>query len=429
MIGRRFAKYVSQNVLGMLGISLYILADTFFISKAVGTNGIAALNLVLPVYSLIFAFGQMIGIGSAIRFTIAASQGRKDNSLYFGNALFFGTAIGLIFIAIGAFAPDKLLILLGADAEILAAGLNYTRIFMCFAPAFIWNYICNAFVRNDGNPSRAMTATLCSSIFNIVFDYVLMFPLGMKMEGAALATAISPLIGVAICCSHFFSEKSGIKLNFRGISVKKLLLCCQVGFSAFIGEFSSALITLVFNFLILGLTGNVGVAAYGVIANTALVVIAIFNGVAQGSQPLISESYGKGDYKRGRWVMKAAFIIAFAIGLLIFIFSVIFAENIATVFNSENNPVLTEYAAYGIRIYFIGFLFAGINSVGTLALASMEKAKASFWVSILKGLVLILVFAFVMSALLGITGVWLAYPATEAAALAILVIILKKYNS
>ena len=102
--------------------------------------------------------------------------------------------------------PDKLIALLGGDAEIVAVGKNYTRIFMSFAPFFMWNYICNAFVRNDGNPSIAMAATLFSSLFNIVFDYVLMFPLGLSMEGAALATALSPVVGILICCIHFRSE-------------------------------------------------------------------------------------------------------------------------------------------------------------------------------------------------------------------------------
>lgn len=100
-VRKQFAKYVSQNVLGMIGISLYILADTFFIAKAVGSKGITALNLVLPVYSLIFAIGAMIGVGSGIRFSIARSKGEEEADSYFSNALFFGTLIGIIFMFMG----------------------------------------------------------------------------------------------------------------------------------------------------------------------------------------------------------------------------------------------------------------------------------------------------------------------------------------
>ena len=171
---REFAKYVSQNVFAMIGMSAYILADTFFISQAVGANGITALNLVLPVYNLIFAIGSMIGVGSAIRFAISKNQNENDNT-YFFNAMFFTTVIGIIFMIIGFTMPDKIVSLLGGDAEIVKVGTPYTKIFMSFAPLFMYNYVCNAFVRNDGAPSTAMVATVVSSLFNIVMDWVLMF--------------------------------------------------------------------------------------------------------------------------------------------------------------------------------------------------------------------------------------------------------------
>ena len=351
---KEFAKYVSQNVLGTVGVSLYILADTYFIAQAVGPNGITALNLVLPVYSIIFAFGQMIGIGSAIRYGIAKSQGSEEKDLLFGNAIFFVFLASALFMLVGALSPEQLLRALGADEVIVAVGKNYTRIFMCFAPCFMLNHVCNAFVRNDGNPTTAMIATLFSSFFNIIFDYILMFPLKMGMEGAALATAISPLLGVAICATHFFSKKNQVRLQFREISFSRLKQCCQVGFSAFVGEFSSAVITMAFNFMLLSLAGNMAVAAYGVIANTALVAVAVFNGVAQGSQPLISRSYGRGEKRITKSLVKMAVVTAFALSILVYVTVYGFAEKITAVFNSEGSVELARYSVPGLRIYFLG---------------------------------------------------------------------------
>lgn len=194
---KKFAKYVSQNMLGMVGMSVYILADTFFISQSVGANGITALNLVLPIYNLIFAIGAMIGVGSAIRFVIERHGNSSGTEGYFFHALVWAFLISLIFIFVGIFLPDKLIALLGGDSSIIAVGRDYTRIFMIFSPFFMWNHICMAFVRNDGNPSVAMAATLFGSLFNIVFDYILMFPLGLGMQGAALATGCSPIIGTS----------------------------------------------------------------------------------------------------------------------------------------------------------------------------------------------------------------------------------------
>lgn len=352
-------------MLGMVGMSVYILADTYFISVAVGADGITALNLVLPIYNIIFAIGAMMGVGSAIRFVVERNKKSPDADGYFFHALVWAFIISLFFIFVGLFLPDKLIALLGGDAQIVATGKNYTRIFMCFAPFFMWNYICNAFVRNDGNPSIAMSATLFSSLFNIVFDYILMFPLGLSMEGAALATAFSPIIGIAICCIHFKSKKSTIRLKPVLPSFRRLLYCCQVGVSSFVGEISSGVITVVFNMLILGLAGNTGVAAYGVVA--ILLVVCIY----------------------------------------------LYAPVITAVFNGEGNQVLASYAENGLRLYFIGFLFAGMNIVGTAILSSIESAKYAFFASISRGFVAIIIFAFVLSALLGLNGVWLAFPAAE----------------
>ena len=392
---KKFIKYVSQNMLGMVGMSVYILADTYFISVAVGADGITALNLVLPIYNIIFAIGAMMGVGSAIRFVVERNKKSPDADGYFFHALVWAFIISLFFIFVGLFLPDKLISLLGGDAQIVATGKNYTRIFMCFAPFFMWN------------------ATLFSSLFNIVFDYILMFPLGLSMEGAALATALSPVIGIAICSIHFQSKKSTIRLKPVLPSFRRLLYCCQVGVSSFVGEISSGVITVVFNMLILGLAGNTGVAAYGVVANTSLVAVALFNGIAQGSQPLISESYSKGNHKNVTTYLKMAVTTTIGVAVLLVVCIYLYAPAITAVFNGEGNQVLASYAENGLRLYFIGFLFAGMNIVGTAILSSIESAKYAFFASISRGFVAIIIFAFVLSALLGLNGVWLAFPAAE----------------
>lgn len=425
-VTKKFTKYVSQNVFGMIGISLYILADTFFISLAVGADGITALNLVLPVYNLIFAIGAMIGVGSAIRYAVA--RGREDDTVdtYFFNAIFWGTAAGIIFLLLGLFVPGKIVALLGGDEAIVAVGAPYTRIFMLFSPCFIWNSICNAFVRNDGAPGISMAATLFSSLFNIVMDYVLMFPLGLGMAGAALATACSPVVGVLICCIHLRSKKCNVIFKPIRPSIKRLFYSCQVGVSAFVGEISSGVITVAFNMIILHLAGNIGVAAYGVVANTSLVAVSMFNGVSQGSQPLLSEFYGSGEWDNVKKVIRMGIGTAFVLAVLILGVVFIGAEGIVAVFNSEQNLELAAYAKTGLRLYFIGFLFAGINIVGAGVLSAIEAARWAFVTSILRGFVAILIAAFTLSALFGMNGVWLAFPVAEFATLFVMIAALCK---
>ena len=350
----------------------------------------------------------------------------------FFNAIFFTTLFALIFMAIGVFIPDKLVAILGGSSEIVKVGTPYTKIFMCFTPLFMWNYICNAFVRNDGAPSIAMAATVISSLFNIVMDWVLMFPLKMGMAGAALATALSPVVGCAICCIHFFSKKNNISFKPCVPSFVKLFNCAKLGVSAFVGEFSSGVITVAFNMIILKLVGNIGVAAYGVVANISLVAVSVFNGVAQGSQPLISKYYAKCENENVSKILKLGIITCLCLAGIIIVTVNIFAAPIANVFNSEHIAALTDYAVKGLRIYFIGFIFAGLNIFLSLAFSSMSKAAPAFIISIMRGFVVIIASVFLLSYLFKMTGVWLAFPVAEAitfiVSLSFLVGIKKKNN-
>lgn len=133
--------------------------------------------------------------------------------------------------------------------------------------------------------SHGPDGAIAGSLFNIVFDYIFMFPMGLGLSGAALATAFSPAVTMTICSTHFLSKKNQVEFQWKRPSIRHLVSCCQLGISAFVGELSSAIITIIFNMLILDIAGNVGIAAYGVIANLSLVVMSIFNGLAQGAQP------------------------------------------------------------------------------------------------------------------------------------------------
>lgn len=412
-IKREFAKYASLNILGIVGVSCYILADTYFISKAQGTLGIAALNLVLPVYNLIYGIGDMIGIGSAIRYSIRKAKNPKADSYLF-EALVFTTVLGLMFSIIGLSAPEAFLRLLGGDDAVVAVGKEYTSIFMLFGPIFMWNLVINAYCRNDGAPMIATIATLVSSLFNIVFDYLLMFPLGMGMRGAALATALSPVLGIAICMFHFLSKKNHVKIKIAKPSFGKLFSSCKVGVSAFVAHVSAGVVTMTFNYVILSIAGNTAIAAYGIIANIALVVIAVFNGIANGSQPLISRDYGAGNEENVTALKRMSFMTALVLAIIMYAIVYIGTDAFIAVFNSENNQALYHYAHAGIRLYFIGILFAGVNIVGAGFFSATNKAKNASLISLLRGFLLIVFFAIVLAWLFGLSGVWLSYAAGEA---------------
>ena len=423
---KQFFKYVSQNIFGLLGTSCYILADTYFISQAAGTDGVTLLNLCLPIYNLIFAFGSMIGLGAATRYAILRAQGDARAQRYFSNAIFSVCILAVPFMLVGIFRPDGLLRLMGGDVDIVALGMNYARIFLMFTPFFMCNYVVASFVRNDGDPSLAMVATLSGSLFNVVFDYIFIFPMGLGLPGAALATAISPILSIAVCSAHFIKKSNTITFVRKAPSVRLLAQSCQLGISGFVGELSSGVTTTVFNFLLLRLAGNVAVAAYGVVANFALVATAIFNGVAQGAQPLVSQCYGKNEMAGARKLLLLG--CGTALGLAALLYGVVFGytDALTALFNSENSALMAAFAHSGMRIYFVGYFFAGCNIVAAGYLGAVNRPAEASITSLCRGMVAIVVCSLVLSALFGMNGVWAAFPVSEAITLALTVFLLKR---
>ena len=409
---KQFFKYVLLSVTGTLGISVYILADTYFIALYCGAEGLATLNLILPLYSLIFAIGGMIGVGSATLYAIRKATG-ADTSLIFGQAILWVSTFSLPFVLTGIFFPEQVLTLLGADESLLVLGTPYIRIGIIAAPLFMINSCVTSFVRNDAAPMTTMAGALVGSSFNILFDYIFMFVMDMGLTGAALATAISPAVTSAVCLSHFFSRKNKIVLKWSPWSTAHLRRACSLGSSAFMSEISAMVITFTFNMLILSLGGNTGVAAYGVIANIAIVVMAIFNGISQGTQPLISDSYGRGNTRMQHFYVKMSLAFSFALSMLIVIAVFTKSGFVIGIFNSQNDVALSAYAKEGIRFYFPGFPIAALNIMLVSSYAASDRGKKAFVCSLLRGLVGIIFFAVVLSRFLGMQGIWLSFPAAE----------------
>lgn len=409
-----FAKYTSMSVLGMAAISCYILADTFFVSKSLGTNGLAALNLAIPIYNFIHGTGLMLGMGGATRFTISKSCGdRKGADEMFTHTVWMGVLFSLLFAAVGIFASEPITALLGADRDIFEMSNIYLKVLLLFAPAFVFNDILLCFVRNDGNSQLAMAATVCGSFSNIVLDYVFMFPLGMGIFGAVLATGMAPAIGIAVMAPHWLRKEKGfhaVRTSLQGELVKVNL---SLGFPSLLAQLSSGVVMIVFNAIILRIAGNTGVAAYGVIANIALVVVSIHTGIAQGIQPLVSREYGKNDGQAARRFLRYAMLSMLALSAAIYLGIFCFADPIARIFNSEGNEELQRIAVTGLKLYFTSVAFVGYNLILSTYFTSVERALPAHLTSLLRGLLLIVPLAFLMSAAWGMTGVWLTFPVTE----------------
>lgn len=411
---RDFARYTILSVLGTLGVSCYILADTFFVSKGLGTNGLAALNLAIPVYNFIHGTGLMLGMGGATKFSICRSQGKNDevNRIY-TNTVYLGILFSGFFFVLGLFFSNPLAIRLGADASVLGMTDTYLRWLLLFAPAFIFNDVLLCFVRNDESPQLSMIAMLIGSFSNIVLDYIFIFPMQLGIFGAIFATGLSPVISITMMLPHWLRKKNTFHLVKTKLDAHMVRQNLSLGFPSLIAQLSSGIVMIVFNAIILKLEGNTGVAAYGVTANISLVIVAVYTGIAQGVQPLISAFYGGGNNKQARTMLRYALITMLVISCVVYFVIFVFAQPITAIFNSENNRQLQRISVRGLKLYFTSVAFVGYNIILATFFTSIEKALPAHILSVLRGLILIVPLAFFMSSLWGMTGVWLTYPVTE----------------
>lgn len=424
---KSFIHFVSLNILGMIGLSCYILADTYFISKGLGPNGLASLNLAISIYSFINAVGLMIGIGAATKFTILKAEKKyNEANVIFTHGIILGIFIDICFIFLGVFASSKISHLLGANKNTLEMTNIYLKTILSFSPFYILNSTLIAFVRNDLNPKLSMVAMLTGSIINIILDYIFIFSLKMGMFGAAFATGIAPIISLLVLSSHILKKNNSFHLTKCKIEFSKIKNIYSLGSASFIVEMSSGLVLIVFNLIILKISGNIGVAAYGIVANLGLVALAIFTGIAQGIQPIASKSYGMKKLYELKSILKYSIITCFSMAIFIYIITFVFSDGLVQIFNSEGNLMLKNFAKEGLRIYFIGFIFAGINVVLSAFFSSTEKALEGFVISIIRGALAIVPLVLIFSFAFGMKGVWLSFPISEAITIIVAAFFLKK---
>lgn len=424
---QKFIKYVTSSVLGMIGLSCYILADTYFIASGIGGLGLAALNIALPIFSVISGIGLMAGIGAASRFSALRAAKDKRAERVFSNICVFGAATGALITLLGIVFSKEICLFLGTDAETLALTDEYLKTLMCTSLFFIMNNILTAFVRNDGNPRLSMTAMLVGSFANIILDYLFLFPLKLGMFGAAAATASAPLISILILSLHFLTKSNTFRLLKCRISLCEIAACLSMGIFSLITELSSGIVMALFNRAIFSLEGNAGIAAYGIIANIALVAVSIFTGISQGIQPLASVAAAEKNKEALSKILRLACALSLAVAGLLFASVYFFREPMVAIFNKEGDGGISVLACRGLTLYFTGFFAAGINITAAAFHAACTKARESFLISVMRGVIFIIPTVLILARIAGTDGIWLSFSMAEAITLAFSVIITVRY--
>lgn len=427
-VDRLFYKYLIPSISATLVTSIYILADTVMIGRGVGSLGIAALNLLLPLFSLFFAVGMMFGVGGSVLFSVAKGRGDEKSAREHFTAALAGTLAAAVFFEVFCnLFFDQVTALLGRNEAMDGLVREYGRILVAGSPVFMLSSFFQAFVRNDKAPKRAMTAVISGGVLNVFLDYLFIFPLGMGMAGGAIATVIGSGVTVAILFTHFLSPSNSLRLTPR-FRWKQTLEALQNGLASFVVDLSSGVVIFLFNRQLLAYVGDLGVVVYGIISNSALIVNSICNGICQAAQPLMAVNFGAGKKARVEETRKLAVFAALAAGILFTVLGFLNPGLLVEIF-VEPTPEIYRMAIPAVRLYFSGFVATGVNLLLATYFQSVLKPGRALGLSLARGMVLNALLVFSLPLIMGVTGIWATMPVTEAATLAVGYCLMRKGKS
>lgn len=421
-----FFHYLTNAVVGSMSVAIYVLCDTIFVGQGVGENGLAALNIAIPIFNIMNAFGMLLGVGGATSMSILNGQGEEEKAKdFFTISFVVGVIFTIISTIIGIVFIDDIIYLLGADESIFLLTKDYLQPLMVFGGIYLFNYMLQVYIRNDGNPRLPMITGLVSGILNIFLDALFIFGFGMGMRGAIVATIISTICGILILLLHFKSERCTLVFKVPSNIKENLIRIIRNGLPSFVLEASSGLIIVLFNNRLMSLIGVDGVSAYSIIANINYIMLAVFNGTAQAIQPAVSVNIGALKVKRATEFLKLGSITCIVCGIIFAISGFCFSDFMVYLFLKNPSENVIAISSISIQIYFFAYFFDGSNIICGMFLQAAEKAKLSTTISIMRGVVLTIVGMFLLPYLFGVNGIWATVVFAEAITLVLSIIFVK----
>ena len=416
-VSRLYLSYLLPTVIAMVSNSLYCLADVYFISIGSGTLGLAAVNIVMPMYTLYSCIGLLFGVGASTIIAIERGAGHEQRAdQAFSMSVAAVVISGSLLMVLSLLFIEPLARLLGSSEQLLPYVIEYLRPVAVFTPAFIAMYAAGILIRCDHAPRLVMGAMLTGNLSNIVLDYVFVIVFGWGLTGAAAATALSPMITLIITAFHFILKRN--QLHFCRFAMDGALFRRMLSNGAGSGvlELSAGVIIFVFNAVILAVSDEVFLAAYAIIANIAYVLKGLFGAFGQAAQPIISHNYGAGDMRRVKQTLRIALISSLLFALALYALCLFFPTQLAAFFANHDRAVIALGAA-GIVLYFSSLPFSALNTVIMYYFQSIEQGRCATLLALLKGTLFAFIGMALLYALFQENGIWLTITFAEGCAL------------
>lgn len=426
---RLLLSYIVPGIAGLLFNSLYIVVDGIFVARMLGREPLAAVTVGVPVVEILLALSMLISVGAGVLISSKNGRGEYKEARGIFNMSVRLLAIVSILIAVGALIfISPIAKMLGATSDIMDLVIEYMNYFFAFSPAFMFSYAMCTWLRNDSQPKLAMFAQIVGALSNVFLDWYFMGPLKMGIGGAALATGLGPAFSIIIMLPHFISKKGNLYLEKVKMDFKTISNILLKGIPSFTMEFALGITTLCVNIAIGIHMGALGFAAFGIVGYIALIILSVFLGMAEGSQPLISFYNGANEKSNMRTILKISLRISTAIGIVAYLLLFKYTEVPVCIF-ADNDIELVKTATIATIYYFPALFVSGINILLASYMQSIGHWKESVAISLCRCLIILLPLLLVLPKFLGDSGIWLSVPFAEILTLPIAYILWKPKNS
>lgn len=405
----QFRKYVIPSVCAMWVFSLYSMVDGIFVSKGVGSEALAAINISTPYINTIFALSILFSTGATTIVSMALGNGenKKANEYFTLNTVVVSILSAIITI-LSLLNLDKLAIFLGATSSTLEYVKEYLGTIILFVGFYIVSYSLEVLIKSDGYPHLSTIGVLISAITNIVLDYIFVLKLDYGVEGAAFATGIARVLSFSFFFIHFLRKKGKlqfVKFEFDFSIIKKI---ASIGIPDFTTEVSMAVVVLIFNQSILRVIGEDALVSYSVICYINTLVLTTMVGISQGIQPICSYYYGKKDKNAVLSILDMGLKAIKISSISSFLIVVIFTNQIVSMFISNVDKESFDYTVTILRVFSLAFLIMGYNIVISGFCVAVDEPILAGMVSLGRGVVVITLSLIAMILLFGGKGIWIA---------------------
>ena len=420
----------AMPTIGMIIISItYDAVDGFFVSNYIGKTAFSAVNIIYPFQLLLSMVGYMFGSGGSALIAAELGDGKPQNARLYFTAIIKATAvIGIVLATIGILFLRPVAMLIGATPEILEFGLPYGRTLFLFLPIMILGYAFQSILITAERPRLGLYISLGNLFSNLLFDWLFVAVFHWGMVGAAAATGIGACLNGVIPLIYFARPNSSPLHFCRGrVELKPLLKACGNGASEMVNDMSTSLIFVLYNFQLLRMLGEDGVAAYGVTVFVEGIFASVFYGLAMQTTSIVGYHFGAKNYPELKNLLKKGIILNIFFGVLMFVLAQHSTPLISRIYVGYDETVF-RLSVHALRMYAFAFLLQGFNEYASAYFTGLNNGLVSGILAFTRTFAIQTMFIFVLPLFLGTDGLWLAQAATElsAAVIAITFFIIRK---